>query len=409
MTSVQRSGEAALKVPWRRLAVATAAVVSALVLASGTGAVAAPPATAVKNPPLPAAQPGTLEKCVDLIGFEFDSTSITSAELVPAGTLTNAGTAVGEHCLVMGSMNERVSPVDGQTYAIGFEMRLPTEWSGRYLYQGNGGTDGRVAPAVGAFGRPLESGLQLGFAVLSSDAGHSGAQNPLFGLDPQARLDYGYQAVGTLTPMAKDLIAAAYGRGPDRSYIAGGSNGGRHTMVASARYADQYDGFLAISPGFNLPQAAVAQLWGAQQWAAVATAQPVTGPADLATAFTDVERQMVADAIVARCDGLDGLNDDMVQDIAGCQTAFSIQRDVPTCAADRDGTCLTDAQKNVVEAVFAGAVNSAGDELYSSFPLDPGIASPGWASWKFTSSIDGRRDPWQWASSSRRRRPTSAC
>ena len=43
--------------------------------------------------------------------------------------------------------------------------------------------------------------------------------------------------------------------------------------------------------------------------------------------------------------------------------------------------------------MFAGAVNSAGDELYSSFPLDPGIASPGWASWKFTSSIDGRRDP----------------
>ena len=379
MTSVHRSGESALKVPWRRLAVATAAVVSALVLASGTGAVAAPPATDVKNPPLLAAQPGTLENCVDLIGFEFDSTRITSAELVPAGALTNAGTAVGEHCLVMGSMNERVSTVDGQTYAIAFEMRLPTEWSGRYLYQANGGTDGRVAPAVGAFGRPRESGLQLGFAVLSSDAGHSGAQNPLFGLDPQARLDYGYQAVGTLTPMAKDLIAAAYGRGPDRSYIAGGSNGGRHTMVASARYADQYDGFLAIAPGFNLPQAAVAQLWGAQQWAAVATAQPVTGPADLATAFTDVERQMVADAIVARCDSLDGLNDDMVQDIAGCQIAFSIQRDVPTCAGERDGTCLTDAQKNAVEAVFAGAVDSAGDELYSSFPLDPGIAGArGW-------------------------------
>ena len=135
MNPVRRSGDAAPKVRWRRLALATATVVGALVLASGTGAMAALPAPDAKNQPLPAAQPGTLEQCVDLIGFEFDSTKITSAQLVPAGTLTNAGTDIGEHCLVTGSMNERISPVDGQTYTIGFEMRLPTEWSGRYLYQ----------------------------------------------------------------------------------------------------------------------------------------------------------------------------------------------------------------------------------------------------------------------------------
>ena len=50
--------------------------------------------------------------------------------------------------------------------------------------------------------------------------------------------------------MAKNLIAKAYGRGPDRSYFGGCSNGGRHAMVAAARYADQYDGFLA---GDTLP------------------------------------------------------------------------------------------------------------------------------------------------------------
>ena len=31
---------------------------------------------------------------------------------------------------------------------------------------------------------------------------------------PSARLDYGYQAVGTLTPMAKNLIKSAYGNAP---------------------------------------------------------------------------------------------------------------------------------------------------------------------------------------------------
>lgn len=63
--------------------------------------------------------------------------------------------------------------------------------------------------------------------------------------------------------MAKALIRAAYGKGPDRSHMAGTSNGGRHAMVAAARMPADYDGFLANSPGFNLPRAAVAQLWGA--------------------------------------------------------------------------------------------------------------------------------------------------
>ena len=226
----------------------------------------------------------------------------------------------------------------------------------------------------------------MGFAVLSSDAGHAGSLGPTFGIDPQARLDYGYQAVGTLTPMAKSLVQAAYGRMPDRSYMTGGSNGGRHTMVGAARYADQYDGFLAVAPGFNLPQAAVAQLWGAQQWARVATST-----ADLSTALTLPERQVLAGAILARCDGIDRLEDGMVQDSDRCQKAFSVDRDVPTCAADRDGTCLTTEQKAVVSAVFAGARTSTGEEIYSSFPYDPGLVQSGWASWKFVASLT--RDP----------------
>ena len=41
-------------------------------------------------------------------------------------------------------MHERTSPVDGKTYAIGFEMRLPKAWNGRFFYQANGGIDGSV-------------------------------------------------------------------------------------------------------------------------------------------------------------------------------------------------------------------------------------------------------------------------
>jgi len=204
-------------------------------------------------PQLAPAKGAALIDCSALASFSFPNTTVTAARLVATGTLNNGGQPVAEHCQVTGQMNRRTSPVDGQTYAIGFEMRLPRDWSGRFLYQGNGGTDGNVVTADGGAslgsGGMLRHGLQQGFAVISADAGHTAAQNPLFGRDPQARLDYGYQAVGSLTPMAKALVRAAYGKGPDRSYIGGTSNGGRHALVAASRWAAEYDGILANAPG----------------------------------------------------------------------------------------------------------------------------------------------------------------
>jgi len=305
-------------------------------------------------------------------------------------TRRQPGQPVGAHCRVTGNMYSRVSPVDGQAYAIGFEMRLPQAWNGRFFHQVNGGTDGVVGTASGGIGGggALSNGLQQGFAVITSDAGHSAAQNPLFGLDPQARLDYGYQAVGKVTPMAKSLIAAAYGRGPDRSYLAGCSNGGRHAMVGAARYADQYDGILAGNPGFNLPKAAVAQLYGAQQFNTVAT-----DPADLASAFTPAERALVAAKVLEKCDALDGAADGLVQDVQACKSQFSLERDVPGCTGGRTGSCLSSAQKTALGNIFAGARNSRGEPIYASFPFDAGITSANWAGWKFSSSIGNTRDP----------------
>lgn len=153
-------------------------------------------------------------------------------------------------------------------------------------------------------------------------------------------------------------------------------------MVGAARYADEYDGFLAVAPGFNLPQAAVAQIWGAQQWAGLAQGT------DLRTAFTQQERQLVADRILARCDRLDGLVDGMVQASESCQQVFRVERHVPTCVdGHRDGTCLTTEQKSVVADLFAGARTSSGQPIYSSFPYDPGLTQAGWASWKFDAPL----------------------
>ena len=348
-------------------------------------------------PQLAPAQAGPLLQCDSLAGFAFPNTAITAARLVPSGTLSNGGQPVGEHCQVTGQMNRRISPVDGQNYAIGFEMRLPRNWSGRYLYQGNGGTDGMVVTADGGAsmgsGGILRHGLQQGFAVISSDAGHTSAQNPLFGLDPQARLDYGYQAVGTLTPMAKALIRAAYGKGPDRSYIGGTSNGGRHALVAASRYAAEYDGILANAPGIHLPKASVSNLSHVKRWSSVATTQLVNGLPDLESALPVAERRLIANAILSRCDALDGLVDGLVQDSEACRSAFDLQRDVPTCNAARDGNCLSSAQKSVVAAAFAPVKRANGEAFYPGFPFDPGIAQPGWAEWKFRNSVRTARNP----------------
>ena len=225
----------------------------------------------------------------------------------------------------------------------------------------------------------------MGFAVISSDAGHPGAHGPAFGLDPQARLDYGYNAVAQLTPMAKNLIAQAYGRGPDRSYFGGCSNGGRHAMVAAARCADQYDGILAGDPGFNLPRAAVAQLYGAQQYAQGATRPRPRACRTCKPPSRRPSCTRVSERVLARCDALDGLADGIVSDIKACQTAFDLERDVPTCTGARDGQCLTAAQKSALGNVFTGARNSAGKPIYSSFPFDAGIGGSNWRDWKFSS------------------------
>jgi Tannase and feruloyl esterase len=379
-------------IPWLQ----NGASLTALALLAACSAVpSTEPVATTTTAQLKPAVGASLQQCSTLAaGFKFDNTQLDSAAVAPAGALVLAGKPIAEHCLVKGAMFKRKG-VDGQDYAIGFEARLPKDWNGRFFYQANGGIDGVIQIAQGALGGgPLTGALAQGFATISSDAGHTGKQNPRFGADPQARADYGYAAVGKLTPMAKSLIATAYGKAPDRSYIGGCSNGGRHAMVAATRFGDQYDGYLVGAPGYRLPNAALAQLWAAPQWKALSTEGatvshpfvPTIKIPDLGTALTAPERQTVANAVLAKCDALDGAKDGLVQDVKACQAAFNLNTDVPTCSGTRNGQCLSADQKRLLAAVYAGGKTSTGQTIYSSFPWDSGISSPNWAAWKFVNS-----------------------
>lgn len=319
--------------------------------------------------------PATLA-CADLTTANLRIANLQVASAVEVA----ASGALPAHCKVNGALNARTG-IDGRPYAIGFELRtpLPAAWNGKFFFQGGGGTNGFIVPATGnLLNAPTGTALERGYAVASTDGGHdTGQSDSTFAIDPQARSDYGYNAVGQVTTVAKRIIQARFGQRPARSYLLGCSNGGRDAMVASSRFADQFDGFVAANPGFNLPKAAIAEQWDTQQFMSAAAAGQL--PKD---AFPVTAMNLVASRILDRCDALDGVADGMVNDRAACQSAFSIANDVPTCAGAPDASCLTAAQKASLQNVFAGARNSAGQNLYASWPMDPGVAGQNWRFWK---------------------------
>jgi feruloyl esterase len=72
--------------------------------------------------------------------------------------------------------------------------------------------------------------------------------------------------------------------------------------------------------------------------------------------------------------------DGMVQDVLGCQSAFSLANDVVTCAIGQapDGTCLSKVQKSALAKMFGGPKNSDGKALYSDWPWTNGIYGASW-------------------------------
>src|SRR5262245_41606208 len=93
----------------------------------------APPAVGQLTPAVGAALAGS---CADLAArlATFSGATIGPVSTVAAGTLSVGGNPVPEHCLLTGSMANRVSSVDGNTYEIKFQMRLPVAWNGRFLH-----------------------------------------------------------------------------------------------------------------------------------------------------------------------------------------------------------------------------------------------------------------------------------
>ena len=211
---------------------------------------------------------------VNLSSFPVKPTQITLAKFNPAGTTKSANdVALPDHCQVQGIINKRVG-TDGFPYGDSFEVRLPAQWNGRFMFQGGGGTEGAVPAATGTAGT-LSPTLAHGWAVASQDGGHENKDLPVpnqFFLDPQAIVDHAYGSIDATTQTAKFLIDAYYGQRPNRSYFVGCSTGGRQGMVFSQNFPDYFDGIVAGDPVYDLEAIALSEDWGVQAIEAITPA-----------------------------------------------------------------------------------------------------------------------------------------
>jgi pimeloyl-ACP methyl ester carboxylesterase len=292
-----------------------------------------------------------------------------------------AGPLLAGHCRVTGRMNERTG-ADGKPYHIGFEVRLPQNWNGRFLYQGGGGNDGVVRPAVGPQAAPGYA-LNRGFAVATTDAGHQGPTAD-FGFDPIARTDNAYNAHDKVAVTAKQIIQTYYAKGPDKSYFIGCSGGGRQGMMFTQRFPSYFDGVIAMAPAMRVSKGAtVAAAWDTQALQAIAPAG-ADGKPVLSQALSNADLQLVSQGVLTACDANDGLQDGQVSHPESCKFDPSVLQ----CSGEKQTTCLSAPQVNALKKVFNGAKDSSGKSLYFSWPLDPGIGHPqnDWRAWKLGTS-----------------------
>ena len=337
---------------------------------------------------------GTPAGCQRLSALASEQLVISSARWMSAGPLAGGPNAnpmlamlaklrLPAHCLVRGVLDPRVG-VGGVKYGLGFELRMPVNWNGRFLFQGGGGLDGAVLPAIGMLVPSGEAlALTRGFAVISSDGGHEG-QDATFAADQQARLDYAYAGLGPIATLGQTLVRRYYGRAARDSYFAGCSNGGREAMMVAERFPDLFNGIIAGDPGFNLSAAAIAEMWNVKHLSAIAP-RDAHGAPILSAALTQSDLQLVSKAVLQVCDAQDGLRDGMINDVAACH--FDPKQLL--CRAGSSRECLSEPKVRALEAIFGGPKDSAGRPLYASWPFDAGIDTPGWRMWKLGTSSTG--------------------
>ena len=301
---------------------------------------------------------------------EISQASWATDRTVNLGGPGSTATTAPAHCHVTGIIDRR-SGVDDVEYGIGFELNLPEDWNGRFLFQGGGGLNGTVNAALGAQASGDTPALMRGFAVASTDSGHQGAGFDASFMDDQvAALNFYYLANARVTDVSRDILATFYGEPAQYDYFLGCSTGGREAMIMSQRFPDYYDGIVAGAPAMRTGLSNLADRWVAVHINQVADldeqGRPVPG-----SAFSVEQQQFVVDGLLEACDALDGREDKLIFNTRACAANFDPHQ--LSCENNDHALCLSDAQAEALVTGFAGPVDSRGIQLYPGFLFDPGI------------------------------------
>ena len=207
--------------------------------------------------------------------------------------------------------------------------------------------------------------------MVSTDTGHEASGfDATFTEDQQALLDFLYEANGKVTVVAKQIVAAHYGKPAEHSYFVGCSTGGREAMIMSQRHPDYFDGIVAGSPAMRTGYSNLGLRWATTALNAIAP-KDAQGKPLTREALSDADRRLVHDGLLKACDALDGRQDGLVFDAPGCK----FDPAVLACKAQKTDNCLSAAQVAAVKKVMAGPHDSLGRQVYPGYLWDTGITA----------------------------------
>jgi feruloyl esterase len=313
-------------------------------------------ATSMSTPTLTAAAP-----CESLSSLKLANTSITVAKNVPAGAFTPPGggragagqgfSRVPAFCRVAATLTP--SPDSD----IKIEVWLPASgWNNKYQAVGNGGWAGTIGYAA------MARAVEHGYATSSTDTGHSGASASFALGHPEKLIDYAYRSEHEMTVAAKAIVDAFYGSGPKLSYFNGCSTGGRQALVEAQRFPNDFDGIIAGAAANPKTHLDAWRIWMAQAMLK-----------DKDSFIPESKHSMIHDAVVARCDAIDGLKDGLIDDPTRCRfDPKELQ-----CQGSDTPTCLTAPQVEAARVVMRPVKNrQTGALIFPGF--EPGNEL-GWA------------------------------
>jgi feruloyl esterase len=300
---------------------------------------------------VPRARAGAHEgtACADLVSLTIPGVVVNAATMMPAGPFTPPGAKTGLTLPAFCRVEATARPTPDSEIRIEVWIPPAAEWNGKFQGVGNGGYQGSIS--YGA----MATALRRGYATASTDTGHTG-DDVIFGQGhPEKVVDFGWRAIHLMTETAKLVIRNATGRFAEKAYFVGCSSGGHQAMSEAQRFPADYDGIVAGAPANNRIRQTFGLMWG---WSS-------THRADGTPLLDEHALTQITRAVVAACDGDDGLKDGLVDDPRVCRFDPASL----ACRSADSAACLTAEQVEAVRKVYAGARNPrTGEQVFSGWP-----------------------------------------